>query len=62
MIHLIIPVFSWYFYPVAQYPAPHTLISYIFCNFATEIKGCFNRLRLYPMNLEQVMLFREPFK
>lgn len=35
------------------------IISYIFCNFAAEIKGCFKRLRLYPMNLEQVMLFRD---
>jgi|GEM_PF-4477084 len=34
----------------------------IFCNFAAEIKGVpQSELRLYPMNLEQVMLFRETF-
>ena len=62
MIHLITLIFhSAFSYPVTQNPAPRTpnLNSYIFCNFAAEIKGCFNRLRLYPMNLEQVMLFRD---
>ncbi len=24
-----------------------------------EIKGCYKKLRSYPMNLEQVMLFRD---
>lgn len=59
MIHLITSVSRDIFYPRSRIPKSEFTFIFIFCNFAAEIKGCFNRLRLYPMNLEQVMLFRE---